>query len=301
MWHYYWKSDRSAIGNRGMGMYGGWLYFETPDNHVVSLDAATGAERWHKQIASVRQQYFSTPAPVVIRNHVIVGMGGDALDVPAWLESRDPETGDIQWKWYTTPRRGEPGIETWPNEQTAANGGGMPWQPPTYDPELNLLYVPTGNPNPVLDGRRRPGANLYTASIVALDVDTGKMAWHFQGSPHDTHDWDGTQVPVLFDADDRRQAAQAAGAGESQRLLLRPRPHQRPDHRVEAVHRDRQLVRGRRRRRASRFRRPRRSRRFPACWSRRAPTAPPTIRRPASTPTPGSSTSTPPNRGASTT
>ncbi len=128
-------------------------------------------------------------------------MGGDALDVPGWLESRDPETGDIQWKWYTTPRRGEPGIETWPNEQTAANGGGMPWQPPTYDPELNLLYVPTGNPNPVLDGRRRPGANLYTASIVALDVDTGKMAWYFQGSPHDTHDWDGTQVPVLFDAE----------------------------------------------------------------------------------------------------
>ena len=83
VWHYYWKSDRSAIGNRGVGMHGDWLYFETPDNHVVSLDAATGAERWHKQIASVRQQYFSTPAPVVIRNHVIVGMGGDALDVPA--------------------------------------------------------------------------------------------------------------------------------------------------------------------------------------------------------------------------
>jgi acido-empty-quinoprotein group A len=201
VWHYYWKSDRSAIGNRGVGKYNDWLYFETPDNHVVSLDAATGKERWHKQIASVRQQYFSTPAPVVIRNHVIVGMGGDALDVPAWLESRDPETGEIQWKWYTTPRAGEPGIETWPNEQTAANGGGMPWQPPTYDPELNLLYVPTGNPNPVLDGRRRPGANLYTASIVALDVDTGKMKWHFQGSPHDTHDWDGTQVPVLFDAE----------------------------------------------------------------------------------------------------
>lgn len=205
IWHYYWKSDRSAIGNRGVGLYprkdGDWLYFETPDNHVISLDAATGKERWHKQIASVKQQYFSTPAPVVIRNHVIIGMGGDALDVPAWLESRDPETGEIQWKWFTTPRRGEPGIETWPNEQTAANGGGMPWQPPTYDPELNLLYVPTGNPNPVLDGRRRPGANLYTASIVALDVDTGKMVWHFQGSPHDTHDWDGTQVPVLFDAE----------------------------------------------------------------------------------------------------
>ena len=132
VWHYYWKSDRSAIGNRGVGKYGDWIYFETPDNHIVSLEAATGKERWHKQIASVKQQYFSTPAPIVIRNHVIVGMGGDALDVPAWLESRDPETGEIQWKWYTTPRRGEPGIETWPNEQTAANGGGMP---------LSLIHI----------------------------------------------------------------------------------------------------------------------------------------------------------------
>lgn len=199
IWHYYWKSDRGAIGNRGMGMYRNWVFFETPDNHVVSLDAATGRERWHRQIASARQQYFSTPAPVVVRNHVIIGMGGDSRELPGWLESRDPETGEVQWKWYTTPRKGEPGIETWPSEEAAAGGGGMPWQPPTYDPELNLLYVPTGNPNPVLDGRSREGANLYTASIVALNADTGKMVWYFQGSPHDTHDWDGTQVPVLFD------------------------------------------------------------------------------------------------------
>jgi alcohol dehydrogenase (cytochrome c) len=98
-----------------MGMYENWLFFETPDNYVVSLDATTGKERWHKMIADVKQEYFSTPAPLIIRNHVIIGMGGDSLDVPGWLESRDPETGEIQWKWYTTPRPGQPGAESWPD------------------------------------------------------------------------------------------------------------------------------------------------------------------------------------------
>ena len=126
-------------------------------------------------------------------------MGGDFLDVPGWLESRDPETGEVQWKWYTTPRPGQPGAETWPDAFSMEHGGGMPWQPPTYDPDLNLLYVPTGNANPVFIGDSRKGDNLYTSSIVALNPDTGKMAWYFQGSPHDTHDWDATEVPILFD------------------------------------------------------------------------------------------------------
>ena len=201
IWHYFWKTQGGIhIGNRGMGMYGNWLFFETPDNYLVSLDATTGKERWHKMIADVKQEYFSTPAPLVIRNHVIVGMGGDSLDVPGWLESRDPETGEIQWTWNVTPRPGEPGSETWPDAYSMAHGGGMPWQPPTYDPDVNLLYVPTGNPNPVMAGQSRNGDNLYTASIVALNPDTGKMVWYFQASPHDTHDWDATQVPILFDA-----------------------------------------------------------------------------------------------------
>src|SRR5436309_10983356 len=200
LWHYWWKSRGGThIGNRGMGMYGNWLFFETPDNYLVSLDATTGKERWHKVIADVKQEYFSTPAPLIIRNHVIVGLGGDSLDVPGWLESRDPETGDIQWKWNTTPRPGEPGSESWPDAYSMEHGGGMPWQPPTYDPDLNLLYVPTGNPNPVMAGQSRNGNNLWTASIVALNPDTGKLVWYFQCSPHDTHDWDATQVPILFD------------------------------------------------------------------------------------------------------
>jgi alcohol dehydrogenase (cytochrome c) len=199
-WHFYWRTKGGIhIGNRGVGMYGNWLYFLTPDNYFVSLDATTGKERWHKEIANVKREYFSTAAPIVIRNHVIIGVSGDSLDVPGYLESRDPETGELQWRWYTTPRPGEPGSETWPDEYTMAHGGGMPWLPGTYDPDLNLYYFGTGNANPVLVGVSRPGDNLWTASIVAVNVDTGKLAWYYQATPHDTHDWDAAQTPVLID------------------------------------------------------------------------------------------------------
>ena len=200
IWHYFWRTRGGIhIGNRGVGMYGNWLYFLTPDNYFVSLDATTGKERWHHEIASIKREYFSTAAPIIVRNHVILGVGGDSLDVPGYLESRDPETGEVQWRWYTTPRAGEPGSETWPDEYSSAHGGGMPWVPGTYDPELNLYYFGTGNPNPVLAGQSRTGTNLWTCSIVAINPDTGKMAWYFQATPHDTHDWDAAQVPVLID------------------------------------------------------------------------------------------------------
>jgi len=203
LWHYYWKSKGGIhIGNRGMGMYGNWLYFETPDNYLISLDAKTGKERWHLEIADVKQEYFSTSSPIIVGNHVIVGTGGDSLDVPGFLESHDPETGKIQWKWWSEPlKKGDPGSETWPDEYSMRHGGGMTWIPGTYDPEAHLYYVGTGNPNPVLTGKSRLGDNLYTCSIVALNVDTGKLVWHFQPSPHDTHDWDAAQTPVLIDAE----------------------------------------------------------------------------------------------------
>jgi len=200
IWHFYWKTRGGIhIGNRGVGMYGNWLYFLTPDNYFVSLDAATGKERWHKEIANVKREYFSTAAPIVIRNHVIIGVGGDSLDVPGYLESRDPDTGELQWRWFTTPRPGEPGSETWPDKYSMEHGGGMPWLPGSYDPELNLYYFGTGNANPVLSGHSRLGDNLWMASIVAVDVDTGKMAWYYQATPHDTHDWDAAQTPVMID------------------------------------------------------------------------------------------------------
>jgi acido-empty-quinoprotein group A len=218
LWHYKWESQGGIhIGNRGFGMYGNWLFFETPDNHLISLNAKDGTERWHVEIADVKQEYFSTPAPIIIRNHVIVGVGGDSLDVPGYLESRDPETGQVQWRWNSTPRKGEPGAETWPNSEAMEHGGGMTWLPGTYDPDLNLYYLGTGNPNPVMAGQGRKGENLWTCSIVALNPDTGKLAWYFQASPHDTHDWDAAQTPVLIDGEiegkPRKLLAQASRNG----------------------------------------------------------------------------------------
>jgi len=201
IWHYFWKTrGGSRFGNRGVGMYGKWVFFETPDNYVVSLDAATGKERWHRQISDVQAGYYSSSAPTIIGNHVLVGTGGDYQDIPGYVESLNPETGDVQWRWYSVPRPGEPGSETWPDVYSMEHGGGSPWLPPTYDPELNLVYITTGNPQPVMIGDSRKGDDLWTCSIVALNPDTGKMAWYFQTSPHDTHDWDATEVPVLFDA-----------------------------------------------------------------------------------------------------
>jgi len=218
LWHYKWETHGGIhIGNRGMGMYGDWLFFETPDNYLVSLNAKDGTERWHVEIADVKQEYFSTPAPIIIRNHVLIGVGGDSLDVPGYLESRDPETGQVQWRWNTTPRKGEPGAETWPNQDAMEHGGGMTWLPGTYDPELNLYFLGTGNPNPVMAGQGRKGDNLWTCSIVALNPDTGKMAWYFQASPHDTHDWDAVETPVLIDGEvngqPRKLLAQASRNG----------------------------------------------------------------------------------------
>ena len=203
LWHFAWKSKGGDhIGNRGMGMYGSWLFFETPDNYLVSLDAQTGKERWHKQIADLKQEYFSTVAPIVVGNHVLAGVSGDSLDVPGFMEAHDPETGDVQWKWWSEPlKQGDLGWDSWPDEYAMRHGGGMTWIPGTYDPSLHLYYLGTGNPNPVLTGRSRKGDNLYTCSIVALNVDTGKLAWYFQPSPHDTHDWDAAQTPVLIDAE----------------------------------------------------------------------------------------------------
>ncbi len=218
LWHYGWEDHGGhLIGNRGVGMYGDWLYFLGPDGWFISLNARNGKERWRKKVADEKRQYFTTMAAMVVKNHVIIGVGGDAMDVPGYLESRDPESGELQWRWWTTPRPGEQGADTWPNKNSMEHGGGMTWLPGTYDPELNLLFWGTGNPNPVYAGQGRKGDNLWTASIVALNADTGKLAWYFQASPHDTHDWDNVETPVLFDApfngQPRKLLAQAARNG----------------------------------------------------------------------------------------
>ncbi len=203
LWHYFWKTRGGThIGNRGLGMYGNWLFMETPDNYLVSLDARTGKERWHKVIASFDQQYFSTAAPIVIGNHVLVGTGDD-LDEPGVLQAFDPENGAVQWKFYATPMKaGDPGLSTWKNLDAAQHGGGQMWVPGSYDPETHLYIIGTGNPTPAYTSQTRgEGDNLYTCSIVAINVNTGKMAWYYQTSPHDTHDWDSAQTPVLVDGE----------------------------------------------------------------------------------------------------
>jgi acido-empty-quinoprotein group A len=219
IWHYHYDSNGGDhIGNRGVGMYKDWLYFETPDCHLVCLNAKDGKQRWKVELGDVKLGYFATMAPLVVRNHVIVGVSGDVTDVPGYLDSRDPETGALQWRWYSAPGPGEPGSETWPkNSDAITHGGGMTWMTGSYDPELNLLYWGTGNPNPVLAGDGRQGDNLYTCSIVALNPDTGKLVWYFQPSPHDLHDWDAVQTPMLFDGEfrgqQRKMLAQASRNG----------------------------------------------------------------------------------------
>lgn len=219
LWQYKWESQGGIhIGNRGVAIYGSWLFFETPDNHLISLDRTTGKFRWSIEIADVKQQYFSTPAPLVVGNRLIVGVGGDSLDVPGFLEARDPETGKVEWRWDTAPTKmGAPGSETWPNLEAMTHGGGMTWMPGTYDPELNLIYWGTGNPNPVLAGQGRKGDNLWTCSIVALNPNDGKLKWYLQVSPHDTHDYDAVQTPVLIDGEyngkPRKMLAQASRNG----------------------------------------------------------------------------------------
>ena len=201
IWHYFWKTRGGThIGNRGVGIWRDYLFFETPDNYLVSLDAKTGEERWHVEIADFEQQYFSTPAPIVVDDHVIVGTGND-LDGPGFLQSFDPTTGRLQWKFYTVPMNpGDPGLETWPNLEAARYGGGHTWMPGSYDPETKLYIFGTGNPTPAYTGVARAGDNLFTCALIAVNVDTGKMAWYYQLSPHDTHDWDTVQSPVLLDA-----------------------------------------------------------------------------------------------------
>jgi alcohol dehydrogenase (cytochrome c) len=192
LWHYQYPPNKGDhIGQRGVAIYKDWLFFMSPDAHMISLNAKDGSLRWKVEIADVNKGYWTTNAPLIVGNHVITGIGGDLDNLPTFLKSIDPETGKLQWQWDVDPPDGTPNRTT----------GGTTWIPGTYDPELNLLYWGTGNPTPVLNGKTRPGDDLYTCSIVALNPDTGKLVWAYQVSPHDTHDWDAVEIPVLVDGD----------------------------------------------------------------------------------------------------
>ncbi len=201
VWHFE-RPGAAGGGNKGAAMWHDRLYMTTPDDHLLCIDAHNGKQLWDIQIDDPALKAFGSMAPLVIRDHIIVGTSGDTADLPGFLLSVDPMTGKIEWRWDAMPKPDDTvAWDSWPHGWTdvVTRGGGMTWLTGTYDPELNLLYWGTGNPHPVENGATRPGANLYTCTIIALDPDTGKMAWHFQTSPHDTHDWDMVMTPVLFD------------------------------------------------------------------------------------------------------
>ena len=161
-------------------------------------------------MADSRQNYGATGAPLVVNDLVIAGVSGGDEGVRGFLDAYHASTGERAWRFWTVPARGEPGSETWIG-RAIEHGCGATWLTGTYDPDARLLYWPTGNPCPDYNGDERKGDNLYTASVVALDPDTGKLKWHYQFTPHDLHDWDATETPVLVDAHFR---------GEPRKLLL---------------------------------------------------------------------------------
>jgi len=195
LWHYQNPPNNAFhIGHRGAAVYKDSVYLTTPDCHLIALNAKDGKVKWDVVIADSKRGYWSTNAPLIVGNHVMVGVSGDFDNLPGQLKSVDADTGKTQWIFYSTPPPGK-------NDPPSGGAtGGQMWTTGTYDPELNLVYVGTGNPTPVLNGEVRPGNNPWTCSIVALNPDTGKLAWGFQASPHDTHDWDASEVPVLADA-----------------------------------------------------------------------------------------------------
>ncbi|MDO8677951.1 MAG: PQQ-dependent dehydrogenase, methanol/ethanol family [Acidobacteriota bacterium] len=186
--------------NRGFGMLDNRLFMVTLDAHLLAFDRATGSILWDVVLADYKIGYSATLAPLVIDGKVIVGISGGEYPTRGFLDAYDPKTGARLWRFSTIPAAGEPGSETWPDSaEVLARGGGGTWMTGTYDPELNLLYWGTGNPNPDYYGAGRKGDNLYTNSLIAIDPTTGTRKWHYQFTPHDTHDWDANHVPVLAD------------------------------------------------------------------------------------------------------
>lgn len=184
--------------NRGVAILNDTVYVGTLDCHLAALDAKTGALRWIVEVENNSDNHAIAGAPLAIDGKVIIGTGGGDRGARGLLDAYDARTGKRLWRLWTVPGIGEAGSETW---GTTTPVGGDTWNGGSYDPDLNLIYWGTGNPYPVANGSGRPGDDLYTCSLLAVDADTGNMRWHFQFTPHDIHDWDATQIPVLFDSE----------------------------------------------------------------------------------------------------
>jgi alcohol dehydrogenase (cytochrome c) len=196
-----------GANNRGLAILEDTLFMGTLDAHLIAIDAKSGHPIWNRQVADSKAGYSVTVAPLVVKDKVIIGVGGGELGIRGFIAAYDARTGKELWKFHTIPGPGEPGHETWEScppssgkycdPEAWQHGGGSIWVTGSYDPELNLTYWGVGNPGPDLNPDQRPGDNLYTASVVALDCDTGKLRWHYQFTPHDRYDYDAVQVPVL--------------------------------------------------------------------------------------------------------
>ncbi len=187
--------------NRGLAILGDTLFMATIDGHLIAIDAKTGKPIWDKAVVNPAAGYSFTVAPLIVKNKVILGPSGGEYGIRGFVAAFDAATGNEVWRFNTIPGPGEPGHETWEDPAKTAwkTGGGPAWVTGTYDPELNLTYWGTGNPGPDWNGDPRPGDNLYTDSVIALDADAGTLKWHYQFTPHDEFDYDATQVPVLAD------------------------------------------------------------------------------------------------------
>jgi len=196
-------ADFHSIGfghtNRGPAVLDDRLFVATLDGYLVALDLKSGIERWSSKVLNYKTGYSMTMAPLAIDGKVVIGVSGGEAGIRGFIDAYDAKTGQRVWRFWTIPGPGEPGHDTWSGEAWKT-GGGATWVTGSYDPELKLIYWGVGNPGPDWNGDVRRGDNLYTCSLLALDADSGKLRWYFQFSPHDTHDWDATHVPILFDA-----------------------------------------------------------------------------------------------------
>jgi alcohol dehydrogenase (cytochrome c) len=191
--------DSAQHHNRGVAVWGTRVYMETDNARLLCLDARSGNLIWDVAYATGNRNYGATSAPLIVKDKVLVGTSGGDDGVRGFLAAFDTETGEEKWRFWTIPGPGENGSESWPGD-TYLHGGGTTWMPGTYDPDLDILYWGTGNPAPDYDGRIRPGDDLYTSCLLALDPDTGALKWYFQFSPHDLYDYDAVQTPVIVNA-----------------------------------------------------------------------------------------------------
>ena len=184
--------------NRGVAILGETLYMSTLDAHLVAIDGRSGNLLWSAEVADYRAGYSKTAAPLIVKDKVVTGIAGGEFGIRGFLDAYDAKTGRREWRTHTIPGPDHPDNQTWAGDSWRT-GGSPTWITGSYDPELNLVYWGTGNPGPDYNGDIRGGDNLYADSVLALDGDSGEMSWYFQFTPHDVHDWDAIQIPVLAD------------------------------------------------------------------------------------------------------